>query len=74
MELGVATAAMIHLAIATPTIDPVAFPCDILSHLFYETNLLTEDLPVQGAEARAPEKAGLGVELDEAAINRYRVQ
>jgi muconate cycloisomerase len=74
MELGVATAAMIHLAIATAAIDPVAVPCDILSHLFYETNLLTEALPVTGAEARAPQKPGLGVELDEAALNRFRVQ
>lgn len=73
MELGVATAAMIHLAIATPAIDPVAVPCDILSHLFYETNLLIEDLPVKGAEARALEKPGLGIELDETSINRYRV-
>ena len=74
MELGIATAAMIHLAIATPAIDPVAVPCDILSHLFYETNLLTERLPVAGAEARAIDKPGLGVELDESAIRRYRVQ
>ena len=74
MELGVATAAMIHLAIATPAIDPVAVPCDILSHLFYETNLLRKLFPVNGAEARAPQKPGLGVELDEACIRHYRVQ
>jgi muconate cycloisomerase len=73
MELGVAQAAMIHLAIATPAIDAEAIPCDILSHLFYDTNLLTEPLPVSGAEARAPQKPGLGVELDEASIRRYRV-
>jgi muconate cycloisomerase len=73
MELGVAQAAMIHLAISTPAIDAETIPCDILSHLFYDTNLLTEPLPVSGAEARAPQKAGLGVELDEASIRRYRV-
>lgn len=74
MELGIATAAMIHLAVSTPVVDPVAVPCDILSHLFYETNLLTEALPVKGAEARAPEKIGLGIELDETAISHYRMQ
>lgn len=73
MELGVATAAMIHLAVSTPAIDAETIPCDILSHLFYETNLLTEPLPVQGAEARAPQKPGLGVEFDEKSIEKYRV-
>ena len=73
MELGVATAAMIHLALSTPAIDAETVPCDILSHLFYDTNLLTEPLPVSGAEARAPQKPGLGVELDEESLRRYRV-
>jgi L-alanine-DL-glutamate epimerase-like enolase superfamily enzyme len=73
MELGVATAAMIHLAISTPAIDAETIPCDILSHLFYDTNLLTQPLPVSGAEARAPQGPGLGVELDEANLKRYRV-
>ena len=72
MELGVATAAMIHLAASTPAIDAETVPCDILSHLFYDTNLLTEPL-VQGAVARPPQKPGLGVELDEESIRRYRV-
>jgi len=73
MELGVATAAMIHLAVSTPAIDAETIPCDILSHLFYDTNLLTQPLPVSGAEARAPQGPGLGVELDEASLKRYRV-
>jgi muconate cycloisomerase len=72
MELGVATAAMIHLAVSTPAIDAETIPCDILSHLFYDTNLLTQPL-VAGAEARAPQGPGLGVELDEESLKRYRV-
>ena len=73
MEFGVAQAAMIHLAISTPGIDPETVPCDILSHLFYDTNLLTEPLPIANAEARPPQRPGLGVELDEDSIRRYRV-
>ncbi len=72
MELGVASAAMIHLAAATPAIDVETIPPDILSHHFYDTNLLTEPLPVSGAEARVPQKPGLGVELDEDSLKRYR--
>ncbi|HZQ55224.1 MAG TPA: mandelate racemase/muconate lactonizing enzyme family protein [Bryobacteraceae bacterium] len=74
MELGIASAALIHLALSTPAIEAETVPCDILSHLFYETNLLTEPLPVSGAEARVPEKPGLGVELDEDTVGRYRVK
>jgi muconate cycloisomerase len=73
MELGVAQAAMIHLAAATPAIDAETIPCDILSHLFYDTNLLTEPLPITNCEAQAPQKPGLGVELDEESLRRYRV-
>ena len=72
MELGVASAAMIHLAAATPAIDVETIPPDILSHHFYDTNLLTEPLPVSGAEARVPQKPGLGVELEEDSLKRYR--
>ena len=72
MELGVASAAMIHLAAATPAIDVETIPPDILSHHFYDTNLLTEPLPVSGAEARVPQKPGLGVELDEDSLKRYK--
>ncbi|MGH9628197.1 MAG: mandelate racemase/muconate lactonizing enzyme family protein [Bryobacteraceae bacterium] len=74
MELGVASAAMIHLAVSTPAIDADTIPPDILSHHFYETNLLTESLPVSGAAARAPQKPGLGVELDDESVRRYRVE
>jgi muconate cycloisomerase len=73
MELGIATAAMIHLAVSTPAIAAEAIPCDILSHLFYETNLLAKPLPVEGAEARTPQGPGLGVELDEDSLKKYRV-
>ena len=45
LELGVASAAMIHLAMATPTIAAEEFPCDILTPFFYETDLLAESLP-----------------------------
>ena len=73
MEMGVASAAMIHLAMATPGIGAEEFPCDIMGPFFYETDLLTEPLPITAGSARPHEKPGLGVELDEEKLARYRV-
>ncbi len=73
LELGVASAAMIHLAMATPAIAAEEFPCDILGPFFYEDDLLVESLPITGGSARPFERPGLGVELDEGKLKKYRV-
>jgi muconate cycloisomerase len=74
LELGVASAAMIHLAMATPGIGAEEFPCDILGPFFYADDLLVEPLPIQGGSARPFEKPGLGVELDLEKLEKYRVR
>jgi L-alanine-DL-glutamate epimerase-like enolase superfamily enzyme len=73
LEMGIASAAMIHLAMATPGIGAEEFPCDILGPFFYEGDLLAEPLPIKGGEARPFERPGLGVELDEEKLAYYRV-
>jgi muconate cycloisomerase len=73
LELGVASAAMIHVAMSTPGITAEAFPCDILTPFFYEDDLLVESLPISGGRAEPSEKPGLGVELDDEKLKRYRV-
>ncbi len=74
LEMGIASAAMIHLAMATPGIGAEEFPCDIISPFYYEDDLLTEPLPIKPGEARPFEKPGLGVELDEEKVERYQVR
>lgn len=74
LELGVASAAMIHLAMATPGIGAEEFPCDILGPFFYEDDLLAEPLPITGGQAKPLERPGLGVALDERKVERYRVK
>ncbi|MCB0107409.1 MAG: dipeptide epimerase, partial [Caldilineaceae bacterium] len=54
LELGIGNAAMIHLALATSAIAAERFPCDILSPFYYESDLLTEPLPIQAGRAMAP--------------------
>jgi muconate cycloisomerase len=73
MEMGVASAAMIHLAMATPGIGAEEYPCDIMGAFFYETDLLAEPMPITAGSARPHEKPGLGVELDDEKLARYRV-
>jgi muconate cycloisomerase len=69
LEMGVGSAAMIHLALSAP----IDWPCDIIGPFFYTDDLLTHPLPLRGGEAHAPEGPGLGVELDEEKVARWRV-
>jgi muconate cycloisomerase len=73
LELGVASAAMIHLAMASSGIGAEEFPCDILGPFFYEADLLAEPLPISAGSAKPFERPGLGVELDEERVAHYRV-
>jgi len=74
LELGVGSAAMIHLAMATRGVDAENFPCDIIGPIFYEHDLLAESLPIMGGQARPNSKPGLGFELDDAKVEQYRVR
>jgi muconate cycloisomerase len=73
LELGIASAAMAHLATATPGIGAEEFPCDILGPLGYEDDLLIEPIEFRDGTVKAPDRPGLGVQLDEARLARYRV-
>jgi L-alanine-DL-glutamate epimerase-like enolase superfamily enzyme len=73
LELGVGSAAMIHLALSAG-IDADTYPCDIIGPLFYEDDVLTEPLPIGGGSARVHDRPGLGVQLDEEKVEIYRVR
>ena len=74
LELGIGSAAMIHLALSTPGIDADAYPCDIIGPLFYEDDVLAEPLPLSGGNASVHDRPGLGVDLDDEKIEKYRVR
>ena len=73
LELGVGSAAMVHLGLACGGIVPEKFPCDIIGPFFYEDDIVQEPLSIVPGSARANSRPGLGVELDEEKIARYRV-
>jgi muconate cycloisomerase len=73
LELGVGSAAMMHLGVAHRGITPEAFPCDIIGPFYYEADILKEPLSLGASRATPGDRPGLGVELDEALVERYRV-
>jgi L-alanine-DL-glutamate epimerase-like enolase superfamily enzyme len=72
LELGVASAAMIHFALSTPAVRAEAFPCDIIGPFYYDADILTEPLDIQNGRARIGERPGLGIALDEAVVAQFR--
>jgi muconate cycloisomerase len=65
---------MVHLAVAHKAIVAAEYPCDIIGPLYYEDDILTKPLSLRGGRALPPERPGLGVELDEAKVEKYRVR
>jgi L-alanine-DL-glutamate epimerase-like enolase superfamily enzyme len=72
LELGVGTAAMLHLAAALPEIDSDRFPADTIGPFYHEGDLLTEPLDLGPPHARVPDGVGLGVALDDTQLERWR--
>ncbi len=72
LELGIATAAMLHLGIAEGQIASERYPGDFLGPLYHEADLLVQPLSLGPQVALVPEGPGLGVELDEAQLEHYR--
>ncbi|MSR56817.1 MAG: mandelate racemase/muconate lactonizing protein [Planctomycetaceae bacterium] len=72
LELGIGTAAMLHVAVADSAIDSETYPADLIGPLYHEADLITVPLALGPDAARVPEGPGLGVELDEEQLERYR--
>jgi muconate cycloisomerase len=73
LELGIGSAAMLHLACAIQNIDSESYPADILGPHYYESDLLTEPLSLAFDGARVPDGPGLGVTLCEDQLRRFRI-
>jgi L-alanine-DL-glutamate epimerase-like enolase superfamily enzyme len=64
-ELGIGTAAQMHLAVAMPEL---LAPSDVCGVLYNAESLIMETLPITDGLAGAPSGPGLGVTLDEARL------
>jgi len=67
-DLGIIDASYLHSCAAAPN---CTLPSDILSFL-REDDLIAEPIEIKDSHAIVPDKPGLGVELDEEAVGRYR--
>jgi muconate cycloisomerase len=67
-ELGVLDAAMLHSCAASAN---CTLPSDILSHQRVD-DLIREPIDIRESYAYVPSRPGLGVELDEEAVRRYK--
>ena len=72
LELGIGTAAMLHVAAACSVFDNQTYPADLIGPLYHQADMLVEPLSLGPATAKVPRGPGLGVELDEAQLERYR--
>jgi muconate cycloisomerase len=69
-ELAVGTSAAAHAAFAAPRLD---HPSDVAGHLYHADDVVTHALRVEDGFLLPPAGPGLGVELDEEKLARYRV-
>jgi muconate cycloisomerase len=69
--LGIASAAQIHIGAARA--DVLGHAMELFGHIMMEDDLILEPLDYAGGEVRVPTAPGLGVELDEAALDRYAI-
>tara|TARA_B100000686_G_scaffold335095_1_gene403255 strand:- start:699 stop:1814 length:1116 start_codon:yes stop_codon:yes gene_type:complete len=72
LELGIATAAMLHVGVAAPAIDSQRYPGDFIGPLYHDADMIEEPLSLGPEMASPPEGPGLGVELDEQQVKKYR--
>jgi muconate cycloisomerase len=72
LELGVGTAAMLHVAVAMSNLESEVYPADAIGPLYHEADLLKEPLKLGPEYAVCPDGPGLGVELDEEQLRRWR--
>jgi L-alanine-DL-glutamate epimerase-like enolase superfamily enzyme len=69
-ELGLGTSAAAHVAFSAQRLD---HPSDVAGHLYHADDVVTHGLRVEQGMLLPPTGDGLGVELDEEKLARYRV-
>lgn len=69
-ELGIGTAAQIHLGVSVPCFN---CPGDVCGFLYHSDDLIVETIRVEDGYAYPPEAPGLGITLDYAKLEELRV-
>jgi len=69
-ESSIASAAAIHLACAAPAVDWGVS----LTHFYLAEDIAESALPIGDGAVALPARPGLGIDVDEAAVERFRVK
>jgi muconate cycloisomerase len=69
-ESSISSAAALHLACAVPKADWGVS----LTHFYLAEDIVRQPLPLKGGLVALPDGPGLGIEVDEAAVERFRVR
>ncbi len=69
-ESSISSAAALHLACAVPKADWGVS----LTHFYLAEDIVKRPLPLKGGLVALPDGPGLGIEVDEAAVERFRVR
>jgi muconate cycloisomerase len=63
---------MLHVGAAASSIASEQYPGDFIGPLYHEADMLKTPLALGPETARVPDGPGLGVELDEEQLEKYR--
>lgn len=83
IETGVGNLANVHLAAASPAVTlscviPVSTPAEFQSGqiggIYYKDDLIKEPMKLVDGAIEVPEKPGMGIDVDEKKIEKYRVR
>lgn len=69
-ELGIGTAAAMHLAVSMPNLGA---PCDSAGSMYHDWDIVEPWLRIEEGQAFAPSGPGLGVSLNHDAMARFAV-
>ncbi|MBT4501271.1 MAG: hypothetical protein HOC74_26305 [Gemmatimonadetes bacterium] len=71
VDLGIMDMSYVQACAAAPA---ATLPSDIVGNFLREDDLIVEPIHIEGGFATVPDKPGMGVELDEAAVQKYEVK
>jgi muconate cycloisomerase len=69
-ELGIGTAAGVHLGVAMTNLHD---PCDACGVIYHDVDVINERFVVENGRIRPPAGPGLGVTLNREALERFRM-
>ncbi|MDA0704172.1 MAG: mandelate racemase/muconate lactonizing protein [Proteobacteria bacterium] len=72
IELGINSAFMAHIGLSSPSIDGTV-PSDVIGPFYHERDIVQERFELENGAVVPPDGPGLGVSLDDDAVEAYRI-